>query len=68
MDTSDCWIMNDKDRSPAFILADAGYDVFLGNTRGNRYSTNHTDPIILADSSRFFDFDYEQMGLFDVTA
>lgn len=30
LDSSDTWIINDEDKAPAFILANRGYDVWLG--------------------------------------
>jgi len=45
------WIYNRPSVAPAFVLARAGYDVWLGNNRGNRWSQNH---VSLDPSSKEF--------------
>lgn len=47
-DSSDAWIINGRDKSPAFVAASAGYDVWVSNCRGNKYSQmhQHLDPRI----------------------
>ncbi|KAG6957817.1 hypothetical protein JG688_00010812 [Phytophthora aleatoria] len=54
------------DESQAESLADAGYDVWLGNNRGNTYSTNHVK--YTTEDDAFWDFSWEDMGRFDLPA
>lgn len=49
-----------------FELAKRGYDVWLGNTRGNAYSRNHTH--LAVDSWKFWNFSLDEMILYDVPA
>ena len=40
-DSSDCWVMHYPELAPAFQLVREGYDVWLGNQRGTKYSLGH---------------------------
>lgn len=65
VDSSDGWVVNDE-LSPAFLLAEAGYDVWLGNNRGNKYSKEHL--YLKPTSKEFWDYDWEEIGTYDVPA
>lgn len=48
------------------MLHDAGYDIWLGNNRGNRFGELHKS--LKASDEAFWEFDFEEMGLYDVPA
>ncbi|XP_033231536.1 lipase 3-like, partial [Belonocnema kinseyi] len=60
------WVVTGPSNGLAFLLADSGYDVWLGNNRGNTYSKNHT--IFLETSYGFWDFSWHEMGIYDLPA
>ena len=60
------FVLNPANSSVGFILADAGYDVWLGNSRGNIYSTKHKT--LSPDSDAFWDFSWDDFAKFDIPA
>lgn len=63
---SACWVLNSGKNSAAFALADEGYDVWLGNARGNKYSRKHTK--LSPDQKEFWGFSWDEMAKFDIPA
>nr|CAD7413228.1 unnamed protein product [Timema cristinae] len=49
-----------------YILADAGFDVWLGNYRGNSYSNQHIS--LDTDSADYWDFSWHENGFYDLPA
>ncbi|KAG0725197.1 Gastric triacylglycerol lipase [Chionoecetes opilio] len=68
LSSSSCWIMGAPEKAPAYMMADAGYDVWLGNARGNTYARNHTTLNPDGKDGKFWDFSWDEMGRFDVPA
>ena len=50
----------------AYLLANEGYDVWLGNARGNKHSRKHEtlDP----STHQFWDFSWDEIGRYDLPA
>ena len=62
---SEVWVcLTSPERSVPFVLAELGYDVWLGNNRGNKYSKKsiHHDP----NSLKFWDFSIDDFAWHDI--
>jgi lysosomal acid lipase/cholesteryl ester hydrolase len=62
---SEIWVcLTESYRSVAFVLAELGFDVWLGNNRGNKYSKKsiHHDP----NSHKFWDFSIDDFAWHDI--
>ncbi|XP_002165026.2 gastric triacylglycerol lipase isoform X1 [Hydra vulgaris] len=66
LDSSATFLMNPPDQSLGFILADAGYDVWLGNSRGNTYSSENIK--FTTKDKEFWDFSFDEMAKYDLPA
>lgn len=60
------WVFNAPDVAPALVLARAGYDVWLGNNRGTRWSEAHQT--LSSKDEAFWDWSWEEMGTHDTPA
>ena len=66
--SADCWVANGAGLSPAFQLARSGYDVWIGNQRGSKYSRSHKTLDPDSKSGEFWHFSFVEMGDIDSPA
>ncbi|XP_015125977.1 lipase 3 [Diachasma alloeum] len=60
------WIISGPGKAFAYILADQGYDVWLGNARGNHYSQAHNKYSVT--DKQFWKFSAHEIGIEDLPA
>lgn len=65
-DSALSFAMNGEDKSAAFVLANEGFDVWLGNNRGNRFSREHVT--LKQHQKEFWDWSFQQMAQYDIPA
>ncbi|XP_046665250.1 lipase 1-like isoform X2 [Homalodisca vitripennis] len=64
--SSACWVLRGTQKELAIMLVEAGYDVWLGNVRGNTYCKSH----LRLDNTmeKFWNYSFHEMGNYDVPA
>lgn len=58
------WVILGKGKALAYLLADQGYDVWLGNFRGNTYSRGHVSLSI--NNPKYWEFSFHESGIHDL--
>jgi len=64
---SENWVFEGQN-SLAIQLLDMGFDVWLGNNRGNIYSRFNLKLSPSSDDEKFWDFSFFEMGQYDLPA
>uniref|UniRef100_A0A1I8MAU8 Lipase n=1 Tax=Musca domestica TaxID=7370 RepID=A0A1I8MAU8_MUSDO len=64
--SSDFWILNGPNDALSFNLVDAGYDVWILNSRGNTYGRKHISRS--TNHPYFWRFSWHEIGFYDIAA
>ncbi|KAL5205772.1 hypothetical protein ABZP36_033981 [Zizania latifolia] len=62
----DTWFINSAEQSLGYILADSGFDVWIGNVRGTRWSKGHST--FSVHDKLFWDWSWQELAEYDLLA
>ncbi|XP_054790091.1 triacylglycerol lipase 2-like [Prosopis cineraria] len=60
------WALLPPNQSLAFVLADSGFDVWIANTRGTKYSLQHSS--LSPKSSDYWNWSWDELAEYDLSA
>ncbi|XP_031768044.2 lipase 3-like [Galleria mellonella] len=66
LSSSDDFLTIGSNSGLGYLLANAGYDVWLGNARGNKHSRRHTT--LSPSCKEFWEFSWDEIGRYDLPA
>ncbi|XP_011860688.1 PREDICTED: lipase 3-like isoform X2 [Vollenhovia emeryi] len=64
--SSDSWVLQGPGKDLAYLLADLGYDVWIGNVRGNSYCRSHMNMTVY--DPKFWQYSFHEIGIKDLPA
>ncbi|CAD6993542.1 lipase 3 [Ceratitis capitata] len=64
--SSSDWVLGGPGRGLAYILSEAGFDVWMGNARGTTYCKKHASKSALLQP--FWNFSWHEIGIYDLPA
>lgn len=64
--SADDYIIAGPEDGLAYLLAKEGYDVWMGNARGNKHSRRHVK--LAPSEASFWDFSWHEIGYYDLPA
>ncbi|XP_043464188.1 uncharacterized protein LOC122499756 [Leptopilina heterotoma] len=63
--SSNSWVINGN-ASFAFLLSNEKYDIWMGNFRGNNYSSLHVN--MSKQDEKYWDYSFNELGVYDLSA
>ncbi|XP_073126280.1 triacylglycerol lipase 1 [Henckelia pumila] len=60
----DAWFLDSPNQSLGFILANRGFDVWVGNVRGTRWSHGHVS--LSEKDKKFWDWSWQELARYDL--
>ncbi|CAJ2668468.1 unnamed protein product [Trifolium pratense] len=60
------WLLNSPEQSLGFLLADNGFDVWIANGRGTKYSSTHTS--LSPNDMAYWDWSWDELAGYDLPA